>query len=228
MLSMYCRPHLICVPALVCQSGPALAILLPGSACGMPYAPELALLADTLQPLSRCHSESRQENWPDIPSWASSPWAICCADPEEVAATVAACCWAVFAAAAFAAAAFAAAARWARICACCWWAVCAACSWAAFAAAAFSAAAFAAAAFAAVLAAWAMVATTARCSTWVVSDVKPAAAGLPWVEDDKATADTEPAAARQNAPPTAIAVSLDGRKFGRKFGNCRVKGTAFG
>jgi hypothetical protein len=30
---MYRRPHVICVAALVCQSGPALAIREPGSAC---------------------------------------------------------------------------------------------------------------------------------------------------------------------------------------------------
>jgi hypothetical protein len=40
---MYSRPHLICVAGLVCQSGPALAIFAPGSACGMPKAPEPAL-----------------------------------------------------------------------------------------------------------------------------------------------------------------------------------------
>jgi len=32
---MYRKPHVICVAALVCQSGPALAIREPGSACGM-------------------------------------------------------------------------------------------------------------------------------------------------------------------------------------------------
>jgi hypothetical protein len=32
---MYRRPHVICVAALVCQSGPALAIREPGSACGI-------------------------------------------------------------------------------------------------------------------------------------------------------------------------------------------------
>jgi hypothetical protein len=33
---MYSRPQVICVAAFVCQSGPALAIREPGSACGMP------------------------------------------------------------------------------------------------------------------------------------------------------------------------------------------------
>jgi hypothetical protein len=33
---MYPRPHAICVAGFVSQSAPALAILLPGSACGMP------------------------------------------------------------------------------------------------------------------------------------------------------------------------------------------------
>jgi hypothetical protein len=32
---MYRRPHVICVAALVCQSGPALAMREPGSACGI-------------------------------------------------------------------------------------------------------------------------------------------------------------------------------------------------
>jgi hypothetical protein len=32
---MYRKPHVICVAALVCQSGPALAIREPGSACGI-------------------------------------------------------------------------------------------------------------------------------------------------------------------------------------------------
>src|SRR5271165_4878911 len=79
---MYSRPHLICVAASVCQSGPALAILEPGSACGMPYAPS-GFAAVTLQPLSWAHSGSRQENWlddqPNEPSIAS---AICCGEPE--------------------------------------------------------------------------------------------------------------------------------------------------
>ena len=34
-------PQMIWVRALVRQSGPATAILSPGTACGMPYAPEL-------------------------------------------------------------------------------------------------------------------------------------------------------------------------------------------
>src|SRR5580704_9920851 len=79
---MYSRPHLICVAASVCQSGPALAILEPGRACGMPYAPS-GFAAVTLQPLSWAHSGSRLENWlddqPNEPSIAS---AICCGEPE--------------------------------------------------------------------------------------------------------------------------------------------------
>jgi len=42
---MYPRPHLIWVAGLVCQSAPALAIFEPGSACGMPYAPEYGFSA---------------------------------------------------------------------------------------------------------------------------------------------------------------------------------------
>jgi hypothetical protein len=83
------------VAASVCQSAPALAIFEPGSACGIPYAPELGFEALgfealgfealgfealgfealgfealgfealTFQPLSLFHSESRHENWPD-------------------------------------------------------------------------------------------------------------------------------------------------------------------
>src|SRR5580693_8338512 len=94
---MYSRPHLICVAASVCQSGPALAILEPGRACGMPYAPS-GFAAVTLQPLSCAHSGSRQENWlddqPNEPSIAS---AICCGEPEgavtvTVLAVACACC----------------------------------------------------------------------------------------------------------------------------------------
>ncbi len=40
---MYPRPQAICVAGLVSQSAPALAILLPGNDCGMPYAPLEAL-----------------------------------------------------------------------------------------------------------------------------------------------------------------------------------------
>jgi hypothetical protein len=53
------------VAALVCQSGPALAIREPGSACGIPKAPDPGLAAVTLHRLSCSHSGSRQENWPD-------------------------------------------------------------------------------------------------------------------------------------------------------------------
>ena len=44
---------------MVCQSAPALDILLPGSACGMPYAP-LAFSASYRQPLSRFQMSCRQ------------------------------------------------------------------------------------------------------------------------------------------------------------------------
>lgn len=40
---MYSSPQAIWVAAFVCQSLPAEAILLPGSACGMPVAPPSAL-----------------------------------------------------------------------------------------------------------------------------------------------------------------------------------------
>ena len=63
---MYCRPHLIWVAGLLCQSEPALAILEPGSDCGMPYAPEEPLVACAFQPLYLVHSESRQPNWPEL------------------------------------------------------------------------------------------------------------------------------------------------------------------
>ena len=42
---IYPSPHLICVAGLVCQSLPADAILSAGRAWGMPYAPELGLVA---------------------------------------------------------------------------------------------------------------------------------------------------------------------------------------
>ena len=42
---MYPSPHLIWVAGLVCQSAPADAILDAGNDWGMPYAPELGLLA---------------------------------------------------------------------------------------------------------------------------------------------------------------------------------------
>src|SRR4051812_22656454 len=60
---MYPRPQRIWVRALVRQFGPALDILLPGSACGMPYALDDGFAAVTLQPLSLFHSCSRQPNW---------------------------------------------------------------------------------------------------------------------------------------------------------------------
>ncbi len=52
-------PQRIWVRALDRQSGPALAILLAGRACGIPYAPEYGLQANRFQPLSLIHSRSR-------------------------------------------------------------------------------------------------------------------------------------------------------------------------
>ena len=60
---MYRNPHLIWVRALVRQWLPADAILLPGTAWGMPYAPEYGLNARTLQLLSRSHSLFTYLNW---------------------------------------------------------------------------------------------------------------------------------------------------------------------
>src|SRR5215470_11048038 len=60
---MYPRPHLICVAGFVCQSAPADAIFEPGSACGMPYAPELGFSASYIQPLSLFHRSRRQVHW---------------------------------------------------------------------------------------------------------------------------------------------------------------------
>jgi len=60
---MYRRPHLIWVLALFRQFGPAEAILLPGTAWGMPYAPEYGLNAWILQLLSRSHSQLTYLNW---------------------------------------------------------------------------------------------------------------------------------------------------------------------
>src|SRR6059058_981178 len=78
---MYSRPHLIWVAGLVRQSPPALAILEPGNACGMPYAP-LGFAALTRQPLSWFHIVTRQLNWSSPQPRASSiVLAIACADP---------------------------------------------------------------------------------------------------------------------------------------------------
>lgn len=75
---------------MVCQSAPALAILLPGRACGMPYAPEVALLAVTFHPLSWFHSGCRQLNCElDQPNEPSMLCAICCGSPCGVAAEAA-------------------------------------------------------------------------------------------------------------------------------------------
>src|SRR5215469_16691888 len=135
---MYPRPQRIWVAGLVCQSAPALAILDPGSACGMPYAPDVGLVADGFQPLSRFQRLCRHPNWlDDQPNELSIAIAICWGDPEGVAglgAAVAggwaacwAACWAARAAARRAAARFAAsrAASWRRSSAslACSWAV---------------------------------------------------------------------------------------------------------
>src|SRR5436305_12534516 len=80
---MYRRPHVICVAALACQSGPALAIREPGSACGMPKAPDPGLAAVTLHRLSCSHSGSRQENWlDDQPNEPSIACAIRRGEPD--------------------------------------------------------------------------------------------------------------------------------------------------
>ncbi len=60
---MYPNPHLIWVAGLVCQSAPALAILLPGSDCGMPNAPEDAFIAEAFQPDSFIHKLDRHPIW---------------------------------------------------------------------------------------------------------------------------------------------------------------------
>src|ERR1700760_2305727 len=94
---MYRRPHVICVAALVCQSGPARAIREPGSACGIPKAPDPGLAAVTLHRLSCSHSGARQENWlDDQPNEPSIAPAICGGEPEAaVAAWVwVSACWA--------------------------------------------------------------------------------------------------------------------------------------
>lgn len=48
---------------MVRQSAPAVAILLAGHACGMPYAPLDGLVAFHRQPLSPFHRLTRQLNW---------------------------------------------------------------------------------------------------------------------------------------------------------------------
>src|SRR6201995_490025 len=90
---MYRRPHVICGAALVCQSGPALAIREPGSACGIPKAPDPGLAAVTLHRLSCSHSGARQENWlDDQPNEPSIACATCRGEPDA-AGTAAAAVW---------------------------------------------------------------------------------------------------------------------------------------
>src|SRR6476620_7482265 len=62
---MYSMPQMICVAGFVRQSEPMVAILLPGRACGMPYAPELALVALMSHMDSRMMMLSKQENCPE-------------------------------------------------------------------------------------------------------------------------------------------------------------------
>src|SRR6478752_7704335 len=62
---MYSIPQMIWVAGLVRQSDAMVAILLPGSACGMPYAPELAFVALMSHIDSRMMMLSKQENCPD-------------------------------------------------------------------------------------------------------------------------------------------------------------------
>src|ERR1035438_3780935 len=83
-------PHKIWVRGLVRQSEPTLAILLPGTACGIPYAPEEGLLACGFQPLSRIHSLLRYVYSPAHQPWdLSSDQAICCGE-RRLAATASA------------------------------------------------------------------------------------------------------------------------------------------
>src|SRR5215831_7956070 len=107
---MYPRPQRIWVAGLVCQSAPALASLDPGSACGMPYAPDVGLVAEGFQPLSRFQRLCKHPNWlDDQPNELSIAIAICWGDPEGVAelgagaaggwAALWAACWAASAAA---------------------------------------------------------------------------------------------------------------------------------
>src|SRR5215472_13174348 len=71
-------PQRIWVAAFDHQLGPALAILLPGSAWGMPYAPEYGLYAYLFQPLSRAHSQFRYLNCLRTDQWNGGiiAWAI--------------------------------------------------------------------------------------------------------------------------------------------------------
>src|SRR6516165_4028036 len=75
---MYRRPQRIWVLALLRQFGPAVAILAPGRACGMPYAPEYGFWAYLFQPLSAFHSQFRYGNCRcDQPNEPSICRAIC-------------------------------------------------------------------------------------------------------------------------------------------------------
>src|SRR5690625_5064461 len=84
---MYPSPHLIWVAGFVRQSLPALAIFEPGSAWGMPYAPEEGFEAEGFQPLSRCQRLFKQDHWSSPHPWLESiPCAIPRGDsPEWVA-----------------------------------------------------------------------------------------------------------------------------------------------
>jgi hypothetical protein len=75
---MYRKPHKIWVRALVRQFGPAADIFTPGTACGMPYAPEYAFCACTFQLLSRDHKRFSGGNWRGRqPNLCRSERAIC-------------------------------------------------------------------------------------------------------------------------------------------------------
>ena len=65
---MYLMPQMIWVAGLVRQSLPSLAIFEPGRACGMPYAPELGLVAFMSHLLSRMMMLLKQSNWLDAVS----------------------------------------------------------------------------------------------------------------------------------------------------------------
>lgn len=59
---MYSSPQVTCVIGFDIQSSPTLAIFTPGSACAMPYAPDVGFSADASQFDSCSQSASKQEN----------------------------------------------------------------------------------------------------------------------------------------------------------------------
>ncbi|MNW63938.1 hypothetical protein D3C74_421760 [compost metagenome] len=79
---MYPSPQVIWVAGLVRQSAPALAILEPGRACGIPYAPLDLFSAVAFHLLSFIQSRSRHANWSSPqPRWAARDLAIALDDP---------------------------------------------------------------------------------------------------------------------------------------------------